>query len=74
MRGPSAHQIGPSPSQTRVGVHSKLWPAGTRAAAKKSKSDMGCAYGPAGEFCNLDRDSGDKLVKRKPVEKPSAAG
>lgn len=27
--GPSAHQTGPSPSQTRVGVHWKLSPAGT---------------------------------------------
>src|SRR3546814_5396611 len=29
MRGPSAHQTGPSPSQTRVGVHKNVWPAGT---------------------------------------------
>lgn len=28
-RGPSAHQIGPSPSQTLVGVHVKLVPAET---------------------------------------------
>ena len=26
--GPSEHQIGPSPSQTAVGVHLKVWPAG----------------------------------------------
>jgi hypothetical protein len=28
-RGPSAHQIGPSPSQTRCGVQVKDWPAAT---------------------------------------------
>jgi hypothetical protein len=27
--GPSAHQIGPSPSQTAVGVHLNVWPSGT---------------------------------------------
>ena len=32
-RGPSAHQIGPSPSQTLTGVQLKDWPAGTMAAA-----------------------------------------
>ena len=29
MRGPSSHQIGPSPSQTHVGVNSKLSTEGT---------------------------------------------
>ena len=33
MRGPSAHQAGPSPSQTRVGVQVKFSPAGNTAAA-----------------------------------------
>jgi hypothetical protein len=37
--GPSAHQIGPSPSQTRTGVHSNHCPAGTTAAAR-SKPNM----------------------------------
>lgn len=32
--GPSAHQMGPSPSQTRVGVQEKLAPAATIEAAK----------------------------------------
>lgn len=30
--GPSAHQIGPSPSQTAIGVHLNVWPAGTTSA------------------------------------------
>jgi len=37
MRGPSAHQIGPSPSHTRVGVQVKVWPEGAVAAAAKSR-------------------------------------
>jgi len=36
--GPSSHQTGPSPSQTRVGVQVNSWPAGmTMAAAQKSR-------------------------------------
>lgn len=42
MRGPSAHQIGPSPSQTRIGVQAKDSPAGTIVAGRKSRSDTGC--------------------------------
>lgn len=34
--GPSAHQIGPSPSHTAVGVHVNVMPAATTSAAKKS--------------------------------------
>tara|TARA_Y100000815_G_C13348448_1_gene503111 strand:+ start:5301 stop:5924 length:624 start_codon:yes stop_codon:yes gene_type:complete len=37
IRGPSAHQIGPSPSQTAVGVHSKTVPDGTDTADTKAK-------------------------------------
>jgi hypothetical protein len=29
IRGPSAHQIGPSPSHTRVGLQGKIWPEAT---------------------------------------------
>ena len=39
MRGPSAHQIGPSPSHTAVGVQSKAWPVGTTAAAARSMAN-----------------------------------
>ena len=38
IRGPSAHQIGPSPSHTLVGVQSKVWPAGTMIAAARNNS------------------------------------
>src|SRR3546814_1525227 len=37
MRGPSAHQTGPSPSQTRVGVHKNVWPAGTTGTSARSE-------------------------------------
>ena len=33
-RGPSAHHMGPSPSQTATGVQVKGWPVGTIAAAR----------------------------------------
>gem|GEM_PF-6776156 len=33
MRGPSAHQTGPSPSQTRVGVQVNVVPCGAITAA-----------------------------------------
>ena len=33
--GPSAHQTGPSPSHTCVGVHVKVWPEGMTLASKK---------------------------------------
>lgn len=51
IRGPSAHQIGPSPSQTRVGVQSNDWPAGTIEAARNSKRAIACAYRASGRSC-----------------------
>lgn len=39
-RGPSAHQIGPSPSQTRTGVHWNICPAGTTATAARSANSI----------------------------------
>lgn len=44
IRGPSAHQIGPSPSQTRVGVHSNTSPSGMTVAAAKSSSIVNSCY------------------------------
>lgn len=41
-RGPSAHQIGPSPSQTRTGVQANGWPAATT-WVRKSRIDIGQA-------------------------------
>src|SRR3546814_13923867 len=38
MRGPSAHQTGPSPSQTRVGVHKNVWPAGTTGTSAQPRN------------------------------------
>jgi hypothetical protein len=48
--GPSAHQIGPSPSQTAVGVHVNEAPAATTRAAISSsmtKCYCGAAYRPS---------------------------
>lgn len=39
--GPSAHQIGPSPSHTRVGVQLNDWPEGTIAAAASKTAIIG---------------------------------
>lgn len=45
MRGPSSHQMGPSPSQTRVGVHANVPPAGitTEASIRRSDRDRSSA-------------------------------
>lgn len=40
-RGPSAHQIGPSPSQTRMGVQLKVLPLGTTATAARMIMERG---------------------------------
>ncbi len=40
IRGPSAHQSGPSPSQTRIGVQVKVVPEGTTSAAKAAKKKI----------------------------------
>lgn len=44
IRGPSAHQTGPSPSQTCVGVQSKDWPAGITAIWDKSRTENGIVH------------------------------
>lgn len=40
-RGPSAHQTGPSPSHTRVGVHLNTLPSGTMVASKTRVKNIG---------------------------------
>jgi hypothetical protein len=37
---PSRHQIGPSPSQTRVGVQVKTWPSEMTVAASRSANSL----------------------------------
>lgn len=44
MRGPSAHQTGPSPSQTWVGVQVKVWPAGTTTTDRRADKSMATRY------------------------------
>jgi len=52
-RGPSSHQIGPSPSQTWVGVHSNVWPLGmTGTSALASKGLIARTANPRMTKCN----------------------
>ena len=52
--GPSVHQIGPSPSQTWVGVHSKVWPFGMiGTSAFASAGQIARATNPTMSNCNL---------------------
>src|SRR3546814_14553574 len=48
--GPSLHQIGPSPSQTLLGVQSQLSPLGTTDASRKAISTGSVSYS-AGRTC-----------------------
>ncbi len=70
-RGPSAHQIGPSPSHTAVGVQVNVTPARTISAAKRVAS-ISCrpAYSPISSHPQLHRAAlalPSHLRRRKPA-------
>ena len=60
MRGHSAHQTGPSPSQTRVGVQSNEWPDCTMTAERNSNMVIRFHCALPGHL-NYYRGSGDGL-------------
>jgi len=45
IRGPSRHQIGPSPSQTLTGVQMNDWPLGTTATASRNTASISAQSG-----------------------------
>ncbi len=58
--GPSRHHIGPSPSQTRMGVHVKDWPEAMALVAAKAMRSMRVCNGVAQQYANrlLDEPTG----------------
>ena len=51
IRGPSLHQIGPSPSQTLTGVQMNDWPLGTTATASRNTASISAQPGQWCESC-----------------------
>lgn len=69
--GPSAHQIGPSPSQTRIGVHANDWPAGTIAAAQNIRPVIGLCMAHSQRHRHPDRDADHTPAARgRPAHRP----
>src|SRR5689334_14975964 len=61
--GPSAHQTGPSPSQTATGVHAKVWPAETT-----------CALAPGSGSRKFEAMTASASLPRKFITCPGGLG